>query len=79
MIHELFTEHPGAVGESYFQHQRAAFSYAIALLSAGLAAALHGLLPCLYETTASRTVARLHASMSARHARPGVLPTGAKY
>jgi hypothetical protein len=66
MFYALFTDHPGIRGESYFQHQRAAFSYAAALLMAALAAFVHGLVPCLFETTASRTVGRLYASMAAR-------------
>jgi len=66
MFHTVFTDHPGTLGESYFQHQRAAFSYAATLLAASLAALVHGLVPCLFKTTASRTVARLHANMTAR-------------
>ena len=66
MLQHIFTEHPRALGESYPQHQRAAFSYGFALLGAGLAALLHGLVPCLCETTASRTIARLHAHMTGR-------------
>jgi hypothetical protein len=66
MFYTLFTDHPATLGESYFRHQRAAFSYAATLLAASLAAFVHGLIPCLFETTASRTVARLQASMAAR-------------
>jgi len=62
----VFTSHPKALGESYFSHQRAAFSYAGTLLIAGVAAAIHGLVPCLFETTASRAVARLHGHMGRR-------------
>ena len=69
MFYMLFTDHPANRGETYFQHQRAAFSYAATLLAAGLAAFVHGLVPCLFETTASRTVARLQASMAARSRR----------
>lgn len=69
MFYALFRDHPTTRGESYFQHQRAAFSYAAALLAAGLAAFVHGLVPCLFQTTASRTVARLQASMAARSRR----------
>jgi hypothetical protein len=68
MMVKLLTAHPSALGETYFEHQRAAFSYAFALLAAGLAATLHGLLPCLFATTASRTITRLHAHMQSRHA-----------
>jgi len=61
-----FTSHPRALGESYFSHQRAAFSYAGTLLVAGFAALVHGLVPCLFETTASRAVTRLHTQMARR-------------
>ncbi len=70
MFSRIFTQHPADLGESYGQHQRAAFFYGFALLGAGLAALLHGLVPCLCETTASRTVMRLHAHMMARRAAP---------
>ena len=66
MLASVFTSHPRALGESYFSHQRAAFSYAGILLAAGFAAAVHGLVPCLFETTASRAVARLHSHMGRR-------------
>jgi hypothetical protein len=66
MLDRIFAAHPRALGESYFAHQRAAFSYAGSLLAAGLAAAIHGVFPCLFETTGSRAVARLHGRMSAR-------------
>jgi hypothetical protein len=69
MFHKAFIAHPQTVGESYIEHQRVALSYAGTLMVAGLAAAAHGLVPCLFETTASRTVARLHARMAARHAK----------
>jgi hypothetical protein len=66
MLDRIFAAHPRALGETYFTHQRAAFGYASSLLLAGLAAAVHGIFPCLFETTGSRAVARLHANMAAR-------------
>jgi len=66
MLSRIFTQHPKNLGETYTQHQRHAFFYAFSLLGAGLAALLHGLVPCLCETTASRTIDRLHAHMMAR-------------
>jgi hypothetical protein len=66
MLNRIFTAHPHALGETYFTHQRAAFGYAATLLGACLAATVHGIIPCLFETTGSRTVARLHGRMSAR-------------
>jgi hypothetical protein len=69
MLDRIFAAHPRALGETYFAHQRAAFSYAGPLIAAGLAAAIHGIFPCLFETTGSRAVARLHGRMSARRGR----------
>ncbi len=66
MLGRIFTEHPRAVGEEYFQHQRAAWFYARLLLGAGLAAFVHGLIPCLFTETASTAVARLHEFGAAR-------------
>ena len=62
-VKRLFTEHPEAVGESYFEHMGVALSFAGPLLTAGLAALVHAVLPFLCVTTASRTVKQLHARM----------------
>jgi hypothetical protein len=68
MFEELFLRHPRAVGESYFQHQRRAFGFAGALLVAGLACLVHGLLPRLFVTSASDTVVRLGDTLARRRA-----------
>jgi hypothetical protein len=70
MFHQAFVAHPHTAGETYLQHQRVALSFAGTLLLAGLAAAIHAVVPCLCETTASRAVARLHARMAARQHGP---------
>jgi hypothetical protein len=62
-LKRLFTEHPHAVGESYFEHMHVALSFAGPLLKAGFAALVHAVLPFLCATTASTTVKRLHARM----------------
>ena len=62
-LKRLFTEHPEAVGESYFEHMGVALSFAGPLLSAGMAALVHAVLPFLCVTTASGTVRQLHARM----------------
>ena len=69
-VKRLFTEHPEAVGESYFEHMGVALSFAGPLLAAGLAALVHAVLPFLCVTTASRTVKRLHARMVNRKSQP---------
>jgi hypothetical protein len=66
MFRQAFTAHPRTVGETYLQHQRQAFYYAGSLFLAGMAAIVHGLVPCLFEHTASHMVARLQARMAAR-------------
>jgi hypothetical protein len=65
-----FTEHPEAVGESYFEHMGVALSFAGPLLVAGMAALVHAMLPFLCVTTASGTVKRLHARMMNRTLHP---------
>lgn len=65
-LKKLFTEHPDAVGESYFEHMGVALSFAGPLLAAGLAALVHAFLPFLCVTTASVTVKRLYARITNR-------------
>jgi hypothetical protein len=62
----LFTGHPASVGESYFQHQRIALSFAVPLLGAGLAATLHAVVPGLCERTAGDIIRKLHARLEQR-------------
>ena len=57
---EVFTEHPASVGETYFEHQRRAFRVARRLLVASAAAVVHALVPALFTTQASDTVAEIH-------------------
>ena len=68
MFEALFLRHPRAIGETYAQHQRAAFRYGGTLLLAGLACLVHGVAPGLFQTSGSRRVARLNAEMGARMA-----------
>lgn len=60
MIERLFLRHPRSVGESYFEHQAVALSFAGDLLLAGLVCTIHAAVPALFTTTASRAVERLH-------------------
>lgn len=62
-----FIDHPASVDETYFQHMRFASSFALTLFAAGGAALIHAIIPPLFETTASRQIAKLHARMQARH------------
>jgi len=63
-----FADHPASVGETYGQHLMTAWGFAFALLGAGAACLLHGLLPFAFEHTASGAVKRLNARMTARAA-----------
>ena len=70
MIRRFFTEHPASVGETYFEHQRTAFGFALAMLGGGCACAVHAVLPALFTRTGSRTVEHLHRRMIENRARP---------
>ena len=65
MFARLFVTHPQSVGESYFEHQRVAFSFAGNLLFAGCACLLHAFIPGLCERTASKRIEALHSRMIA--------------
>ncbi len=68
MLQALFVEHPRSVGETYFEHQRQAFSFGGAMLLAALACFVHGLVPAWFRCTGSQTITRLHERMRARFA-----------
>ena len=68
---ESFSRHPQTVGETYGGHMMTAWSFGFAMLGAGLACLVHGLLPFAFERTGSACVRRLHERMSNRHAAPG--------
>ena len=58
-----FSEHPEAVGETYWEHMGVASSFGWSMLRASMACFVHALLPFLFETTGSRTVTALHDRM----------------
>lgn len=60
MIARLFTDHPQSVDETYLEHAAFAARFSGWLLLAGLAAAVHAVLPFLFEKTASRITTRLY-------------------
>ena len=74
MLDEWFLAHPRSVNESYSQHRRAAWGFSASLLKAAAACFIHGLVPVLFESTASRTVAALHERMVTQ--RRSVRPDG---
>jgi hypothetical protein len=69
MFRKLFIDHPQSVGETYFEHQAAALSYAGPLLVAGLAATVHAIIPGLCQKTGSKTIIRLHQRLTGGHGR----------
>jgi len=66
MFRRLFLSHPQQAGESYFQHQRVALSFAWPLLGAGLAAIAHAVVPGLCERTAGDVIRKLHGRLEKR-------------
>ena len=66
MLHRIFFAHPETVEESYFEHMRFAGWFALRLLAAGGAALVHAVIPCLFERTASRLIAQMHAATAHR-------------
>lgn len=69
-LDRLFLAHPRTVDESYFEHMRFALGFSSKLLAAGLAALVHAFIPCLFETTASRSIKAMHARIVNRGAAP---------
>jgi len=63
-VKDYFTEHPASVGESYGEHFRVASHFSKELLVAGLACAVHAILPKLFMTTGSSKVRQLHSEMT---------------
>ena len=51
--------HLASVGETYFEHQGVAFRYGFHCLRASLMAFVHGLVPGVFQTSASDLVKRL--------------------
>ncbi|MBA2589483.1 MAG: hypothetical protein H0U98_12770 [Alphaproteobacteria bacterium] len=66
MFRRLFLSHPREAGESYFEHQRVALSFAVPLLAAGLAAIAHSLVPVVCERTAGDIIRKLHRRLENR-------------
>lgn len=69
-LSRLFTEHPAAVGESYFQHLRHAGGFAALMLAGGVACLVHAIFPFLCQRTGSAAITRLHQRMVMNRTRP---------
>lgn len=66
MIDRMFLNHPASVDETYAEHARFAAGFSLKLFAAAGAAAVHAVIPCLFEKTASRIVADLYRRTSNR-------------
>jgi hypothetical protein len=56
MLGRLFIDHPRSLGLSWSQHGAGAIRIGLKLISAGLAALVHGIVPGWFTDTAGRTV-----------------------
>lgn len=61
MITKVFLDHPRSVEESYLEHAVFASTFSLKLFGAAIAAAIHAVIPCLFEKTASRMIADMYA------------------
>jgi len=66
----VFCTHPAAVGESYFEHQRAALGFAASLSLTAAAAVVHAIIPALCQSTARDRIALLHERLQSRSKNP---------
>ena len=66
MLSRLFLDHPRSVDESYTEHAAFAGCFALRLFAAGGAALIHAIIPCVFERTASRMIAEMHAKTQNR-------------
>lgn len=60
MIRRVFLDHPAHVDETYLEHMAFAGEFAGKLMLAAGAAAVHAVIPCLFERTASKIIADLY-------------------
>jgi hypothetical protein len=58
-VRNPFTAHPHDVGETYAEHAVFAVRYGAKMAAGGIAAAVHGVFPFLFRTTASRITGEL--------------------
>ena len=66
ILQRLFLSHPQTVDESYGEHFLFALGFAARLFGASLAALVHAIIPCLFETTASRMIREMHDRIASR-------------
>lgn len=62
----LFSDHPTSVNETYFEHMRFAATFAFWLMAAAFCAAVHAIIPALFEKTAGNIIRRLNDKITNR-------------
>jgi uncharacterized integral membrane protein (TIGR00698 family) len=67
---KAFTQHPQAVGESYFEHLTSAWGFASTMAVGALACLLHGLFPFAFQSAGSRRIRELHERMVTHRSAP---------
>lgn len=79
VLNTVFLDHPQTVDETYREHAAFAGRFSARLFLAAGAAAVHAVVPCLFEKTASRMVAELYdrTSTRGRPAAPAAAPATA--
>jgi hypothetical protein len=60
MLYKFFLDHPATVGESYSEHFGVASGFGLSMISGGICAVIHAIIPRYFETAASDTVMHLH-------------------
>jgi hypothetical protein len=53
-MHNIFTQHPHSINETYFQHLKFAFCFGSRMLLSALACMIHAVFPFLFEKTGSK-------------------------
>jgi len=66
IFYKLFLSHPHEGGEGYFPHLLFTLKYGGLIILTGFALVLHGLIPKLHQTTASRQIFHLYNIFKAR-------------
>ena len=62
----FFTEHPGSVGETYFEHFFVAIRFSCKLFLSSIAALIHAFIPALFKKTASTHIKKMYGQMTSR-------------
>jgi hypothetical protein len=66
MFNRLFTDHPRAVNESYFEHMVAALTVAGRLIATAAKCVVHAFVPGLCKTAGSDSILKLAGEITPR-------------